>query len=168
MISRIYPILRHCHCLAKPVAPRLGYKVLLCRNPEVISHLKNRNMSSDDVLNDPRRHLDYTQLREKMKEGKAVIFDVREHSEIKETGKLPGSIHIPLGEIDKALSDLSDSEFQQRYGVAKPKRDSEIIFSCRSGIRSMKALRKAILLGYDKASHYKGGWLDWMKNTMKN
>ncbi|KAL0275310.1 UNVERIFIED_CONTAM: hypothetical protein PYX00_003197 [Menopon gallinae] len=168
MISRIYPILRHCHCLAKPVAPRLGYKVLLCRNPEVISHLKNRNMSSDDVLNDPRRHLDYTQLREKMKEGKAVIFDVREHSEIKETGKLPGSIHIPLGELEKALNEISPDEYKKRYNAEIPSKDTQVIFSCKAGGRSQRAMALAYNLGYTEASHYKGGWLDWMKNTMKN
>lgn len=39
--------------------------------------------------------VDYNQLLEAQKNDKILIIDVREDSEIEETGKLPASIHIP-------------------------------------------------------------------------
>lgn len=46
-------------------------------------------MSGDTKL------LDYEQLLEAQKDEDCLIIDVREQNEINETGKLPGSIHIP-------------------------------------------------------------------------
>lgn len=40
-------------------------------------------------------NIDYEQLLEAQKNVNVLIVDVREPSEIQETGKLPGSIHIP-------------------------------------------------------------------------
>lgn len=40
-------------------------------------------------------NVNHDQLLEAQKDDKILIIDVREHSEINETGKLPGSIHIP-------------------------------------------------------------------------
>lgn len=40
-------------------------------------------------------NVDYKQLLEAQKDENILIVDVREHAEINETGKLPGSINIP-------------------------------------------------------------------------
>lgn len=40
-------------------------------------------------------NVDYKQLLEAQKNDNILIVDVREQDEISETGKLPGSIHIP-------------------------------------------------------------------------
>lgn len=40
-------------------------------------------------------NIDYKQLLEAQKDDSVLIVDVREQDEINETGKLPGSIHIP-------------------------------------------------------------------------
>lgn len=54
-------------------------------------------MSSDveKELNDPKRHYDYNQLIERKDKDNVVVVDVRDHGEIKETGIIPGSVHIP-------------------------------------------------------------------------
>ena len=36
-----------------------------------------------------------------------VIVDVRETSEIKESGAIPGAIHIPMAQLDKRAGELS-------------------------------------------------------------
>lgn len=42
------------------------------------------------------RHLDYAQLTEKLKGSeKYILIDVREKSELAETGTIPGAHHIP-------------------------------------------------------------------------
>jgi hydroxyacylglutathione hydrolase len=37
---------------------------------------------------------------------KPVVVDVRDASEIKESGAIPGAIHIPMGQIQKRMSEL--------------------------------------------------------------
>lgn len=55
-----------------------------------------------------------------------------------------------MGDVEKALRDLTEHEFQQLYKALKPDHDTELIFSCRSGKRSLKALKTALELGYKK------------------
>ena len=40
-------------------------------------------------------NINYDGLLDAQKDDKVLIIDVREDAEIQETGKLPGSIHIP-------------------------------------------------------------------------
>lgn len=47
------------------------------------------------MTNAPTPDVDYQQILEAQKDDKVLIVDVREQDEINETGKLPGSIHIP-------------------------------------------------------------------------
>jgi len=35
-----------------------------------------------------------------------VVVDVREKSEVKDTGAIPGAIHIPMGQIEKRAGEL--------------------------------------------------------------
>ena len=48
-----------------------------------------------------------SELKEKL-EGtkKPIVVDVREASEIKESGSIPGAIHIPMAQIEKRMSEL--------------------------------------------------------------
>lgn len=41
------------------------------------------------------RHLNYTQLNDITIKGNSIVIDVREKSELDETGTIPGSHHIP-------------------------------------------------------------------------
>jgi rhodanese-related sulfurtransferase len=40
---------------------------------------------------------------------KLVVVDVREPKEIKESGMIPGAVHIPIGQIEKRLDELPRS-----------------------------------------------------------
>ena len=46
------------------------------------------------------------ELQKKLKGGKLVLVDVREASEIKESGAIPGAIHIPMAHIEKRMAEL--------------------------------------------------------------
>ena len=46
------------------------------------------------------------ELQKKLKGGKLVLVDVREASEIKESGAIPGAIHIPMAHIEKRMGEL--------------------------------------------------------------
>ncbi|XP_064615421.1 thiosulfate sulfurtransferase/rhodanese-like domain-containing protein 3, partial [Liolophura sinensis] len=105
--------------------------------------------------------LTYEDLVALLDSGDIQLFDVREPKELEETGKIPRSVNIPLGQLADVLS-LSPEEFKNRFGVDKPKEDDQnIVFHCRTGVRSKNALLIARELGLPKARHYVGGFEEW-------
>lgn len=55
----------------------------------------------------------------------------------------------PVAEVEEALS-LEADAFEERYGVVKPTQDTDIIFHCRGGVRSLVAMDAAFKLGYPR------------------
>ncbi|XP_033334577.1 rhodanese domain-containing protein CG4456 isoform X2 [Megalopta genalis] len=103
----------------------------------------------------------YKDIIKAQKDDNVLIIDVREQNEIDETGKLPGSIHIPMGDVSNNLLNLSDKDFKNKFDKEKPTKDTKIILSCRSGKRSGMVQEEIQKLGYKNAYNYVGGWLDW-------
>ncbi|CAH0553924.1 unnamed protein product [Brassicogethes aeneus] len=97
-------------------------------------------------------------------EENVVLIDVREPLELKETGVIPGSINIPLGEVEVAFTQTTDQVFLKKYGKPKPAPSDPIIFSCKAGIRSAKAQTIVQNMGYLNVKNYLGGWIDWDTN----
>ncbi|XP_032678221.1 thiosulfate sulfurtransferase/rhodanese-like domain-containing protein 3 isoform X2 [Odontomachus brunneus] len=114
-------------------------------------------MSSQDV----KFNVSYEQLLEAQKDDSVLIIDVREQAEINKTGKLPGSIHVPMGSVSSTLQILSEEDFVERYGKPKPTKHTKIIFSCMSGKRSRMVQGEVQKLGYDNVYNYSGGWTEW-------
>ncbi|XP_040021098.1 thiosulfate sulfurtransferase/rhodanese-like domain-containing protein 3 [Gasterosteus aculeatus] len=110
--------------------------------------------------------VNYEQLKRLLAGRKAVVIDVREPSELMEYGHIPGSINVPLGQVNTALQ-LAQEEFHEKYGAVMPQQTDNIVFTCRSGVRSLKALDTAVSLGYKDVQNYLGGWLDWEKNEQQ-
>jgi hydroxyacylglutathione hydrolase len=83
--------------------------------------------------------------------GEAVLVDVREESEWK-AGRIPGSIHVPLGEL------------RSRRSIGVPEGE-EIMLVCRSGARSAFA---ATILSSDGrgAANLKGGVKAWIREGL--
>ncbi len=87
-------------------------------------------------------------LKEGLANGSVVLIDVREPYEF-EDGHIPGARLNALQSFDAAA--LPPSEPGKR-----------IVFSCRSGKRSLVALERARAAGRtDISAHYPGGMLDW-------
>jgi rhodanese-related sulfurtransferase len=59
---------------------------------------------------------------------------------------------------------LPAEEFEDRFGFQKPTADTEVIFYCKSGVRSSAAAQLARQVGYKNVAEYRGSWLDWAKN----
>jgi rhodanese-related sulfurtransferase len=92
-----------------------------------------------------------------------ILFtDVREPSEYQE-GYIPSAINLPIKSQPDALF-LPAEEFEDRFGFKKPTADAEVIFYCKSGVRSSAAAQLARQVGYSNVSEYRGSWLDWAKN----
>ncbi|EDW83666.1 uncharacterized protein Dwil_GK13732 [Drosophila willistoni] len=88
------------------------------------------------------------------------LFDVRNQSELNETGTLPASINIPLPNLEKALN-LPEADFEKSYGRPKPPIDAVLIFSCKAGGRAARAANLARTLGFHNAKSYAGSWTEW-------
>lgn len=59
-------------------------------------------------------------------------------------------LQFSVGDLKKALSESAE-DFKRAYGGAEqPTKDAELIFSCRSGNRSRKAMATARELGFLK------------------
>lgn len=91
-----------------------------------------------------------------------VIIDVRNFDEIESTGKLSDCVYsLPLPMVSEGAFDKSENEFQDLYGFDKPSLDETIVFSCKAGIRAMKAANIAANSGYTNLVSYSGGADEW-------
>ena len=81
----------------------------------------------------------------------AYIVDVRSYEDYSQL-HIKGSIHIPLDELEAELEKIA------------PDRSSKIIFYCAKGVKSQKALEKALLMGYEKVYNL-GSIDDWPYDT---
>ena len=87
-------------------------------------------------------------LKKGLEDGSIVLVDVREPHEYSD-GHIPGAKLNPLQSFD--------------VGVLPSAREGQrVVLSCRSGKRSLLALRQAQAAGrMDIRAHYAGGMLDW-------
>ncbi|XP_017041179.1 rhodanese domain-containing protein CG4456 [Drosophila ficusphila] len=109
----------------------------------------------------------YEEVKDVTNHPEKYLFDVRNESELKETGVLPASINIPLADLEKALN-LPDVDFAQTYGREKPAIDAVLIFSCKAGGRAARAANLASTLGFTNAKAYAGSWTEWQAKQSKN
>jgi len=76
------------------------------------------------------------------------IVDVREGDEFAgPMGRVPGSIQIPLGELEKRAGELS--------------RERPVVTVCRAGARSAQATAILKKAGFEKVANMAGGMLRW-------
>jgi len=74
------------------------------------------------------------------------IIDVREPDEVIQ-GMIPSAVNIPLSVLGAALH-TPRVEFLEKFGFEKPRWEQEVIFYCRSGMRSTTASDVAKRNGY--------------------
>jgi len=77
---------------------------------------------------------------------KLQLIDVREPWEVA-IASLPGSTHIPLGQLPARLGELQS--------------DSDIIVMCKSGGRSRRATELLLDRGFERAANLTGGIEAW-------
>ena len=92
---------------------------------------------------------------------KRILIDVREPSELKASGRIPGALNAPLNSSPD-FPFVPSEEFEDRFGFPRPGDDDEVIFYCKSGVRSSAAARLAQQAGFGgKVAEYRGSWKDW-------
>jgi rhodanese-related sulfurtransferase len=75
----------------------------------------------------------------------ATLVDVREPGELRDDGRFPGAVHIPLGDLGARASELQGER---------------LVLACRSGARSAMAADALRASGYE-AYNLDGGILAW-------
>ncbi|KAL2061705.1 hypothetical protein VTL71DRAFT_7083 [Oculimacula yallundae] len=92
-----------------------------------------------------------------------ILVDSREPGELQATGTIPGSLNIPVTSKPDSFF-ISAEEFEDRFGFERPSKEQELVFYCKSGVRSRAAAALARQAGWGNVAEYQGSWLDWDKN----
>lgn len=93
--------------------------------------------------------------REELLKGNATLIDLREAEELKQSGKIPGSIHAPRG----MLEFYADSSLP--YHKPEFDKDKRLILHCATGGRSALAVKTLKEMGYKNVAHIDGGFKAW-------
>jgi hydroxyacylglutathione hydrolase len=90
--------------------------------------------------------LDLADFAAQLQSNDKVVVDVRGDGEWK-AGHLPGSLHLPLGELDGRLGELP--------------RDRPVIVHCQTGARAAMAASLLRARGFREVSQFPGGFAEW-------
>ena len=99
------------------------------------------------------------QVRQEIQNG-ATLIDVREPDELRQHGKIAGSVNAPRGMIE-FYADPSLPYHRKEFD-----RDARIILHCASGGRSALAARTLQQMGYGNVAHLEGGINAWKSAGM--
>ena len=95
------------------------------------------------------------QVRKEVSENNATLIDIREGEELKQNGKIPGSVHASRG----MLEFYADPTLP--YHKPEFDKNKKIILHCASGGRSALAASTLKEMGYENVSHLEGGMKAW-------
>ena len=109
-----------------------------------------------EIANSSVKRLNFNEASELISKG-AIIIDVREESEVAQSGKAKNALHIPRGLIEFTLS--IDSQ-NNPMGINK---DSIILVYCAAGARSALAAKTLQDLGFQNVYNL-GGFNEWVAN----
>jgi rhodanese-related sulfurtransferase len=93
------------------------------------------------------RDVSIDEVKQGLADHSILLVDVREPNEFA-AAHIPGAVNLPLSTFDAA--DIS------------PQPGQTVVFSCRSGVRSLKAIDAALSQGFDYDVHYPGAMLEWV------
>lgn len=94
--------------------------------------------------------MNVTEAQAALEAGRMMLVDVREDAE-RAHGFAPGSLHVPLGELEQRLGELPT--------------DQPVAFICGSGQRSAKAATVATRAGL-AAHNVSGGMAAWKRQGL--
>jgi rhodanese-related sulfurtransferase len=69
-------------------------------------------------------------------------------------------VNIPITTSPDAFF-ISAEEFEDRFGFERPGTEKEVVFYCRSGVRSRAAAELARQAGWGAVGEYPGSWTEW-------
>ncbi len=95
-------------------------------------------------------NVDVYYLKDKIKSNeKFRLIDVRTIDEVMQSGLIKGAEHIQLNNIMSNVGNFRGSD--------------EVIFYCRSGVRSFSAVAALMELGLNNVKNLEGGIISWIR-----
>lgn len=95
------------------------------------------------------------QAHAEIAKGNVIVIDIREPEEVKQNGKISGSINAPRG----MLEFYADSSLP--YHKPQFNKEKRIILYCASSGRSALGAKTLREMGYDNVAHIDGGINAW-------
>ena len=92
--------------------------------------------------------VDFEEVKAGIADGSMLLVDVREPHEYS-AGHIPGAILFPLSTFDAGE-------------LPETKPGQQIVFACRTGARTLRAIAAAQAAGLPLRTHYKGSFTDWV------
>ncbi|MBV8770280.1 MAG: hypothetical protein JO094_15450 [Hyphomicrobiales bacterium] len=93
-----------------------------------------------------QRDLTLDEVKHGLATGSILLVDVREPHEFA-AAHISGAVNVPLSTFDP--------------GEITPQPGQTVVFSCRSGVRTLKAIAASRAAGFPYDAHYPGSMLDW-------
>ena len=97
-----------------------------------------------------------------LQEDKCNLIDIREITELENTGRVDGANHIPRGMLEVYL-DPNSPVFQN----GQIDKNKEFVLFCAGGVRSALAVKSLKEMGYEKISHIDGGFAAMSSSSFK-
>lgn len=95
------------------------------------------------------------QVKQELNGTDVVLIDIRESEELKQNGKIGGSVHAPRGMLE-FYADPSLPYHRKEFDSGK-----RLILQCASGGRSALAAKTLKQMGYENVAHLDGGLKAW-------
>ena len=114
--------------------------------------------SATDLVKEAKQqieNLSVQQVTEELSKGNVSLIDIRESEELKDNGRIPGSVHAPRGMIE-FYADPSLPYHKPEFD-----KNRRIILHCASGGRSALAASTLKQMGYENVAHLDGGFKAW-------
>lgn len=93
----------------------------------------------------------------------ALLVDTRSHEERRQSGVIPGSLHLPLSVLPWRLDPESDPEFRSSYADGL---EQHIVLVCAHGHSSSLAAAMLQDLGFARATDLDGGVAAWQERGL--
>lgn len=116
------------------------------------------NKTATDLVKEAKQkieNLSPDQVNDELSTGNVTLIDIRETEEIKQNGKIAGSVHAPRGMME-FYADPSLPYHKPEFDKNK-----RIILHCASGGRSALATSTLKQMGYENIAHLDGGLKAW-------
>ena len=97
--------------------------------------------------------IDVNEAYQMTKDNNCNLIDIREITELENTGRVDGANHIPRGMLEVYL-DPNSPIFQN----GQIDQNKEFVLFCAGGVRSALAVKSLKDMGYQKVSHIDGGF----------
>lgn len=117
--------------------------------------------TAGDLVKDAKQsieNLSPEEVDEELSNNDVTLIDIRESEELKQNGRIAGSVHAPRG----MLEFYADSTLP--YHKQEFDKNKRIILHCASGGRSALAAATLKQMGYENVAHMDGGINAWKQS----